>query len=520
MCSSDKSNQKITIAEFNKMALYFPIYLALEIGSYNEHGLDVDFIATGGDDKTYSALLNNSAQIGIADPLFAMFEGEVNPEGYGEIIGSFVSGIPLVAITFDSNIQIDKIEDFSQYTLGTFPQYSTIHTIISKLLKDQELKAYEPSDIISQFKNNEFKIAIVPIEYAFNVESLDARIVYDFRDLSKEYLFSGFTVASNLSQTNKENSFAFLSSVKVAMKYLSHHPSESLSIFKKIFPEIRDAEKVLNEYKKHWEKSLKVDRRGYLEAHKTWKEVYPGILKNHDLSFYRSSTKIDSILDTLNSRNMRKEYPFLEHELRKVIQQAQDGQKSLKLFGFWGAGGKSNIDSSDVKTIEHISQYKNNLDSTYSLGSDFKFILADMHGINNGYNVDNVNSYLKEVKELLDQKGIKTIYLSELWDKWDFSFEKVKDAVDSKPKDWWKSISIARQLEHKSNNNFTGDDVILGAQKYYVLRELEKPLLEKEFDDYIFFVYGDSVSQQILPTKPTLYLFTEKKGYSVLPWFK
>lgn len=512
-------NHRIVLAEFDKLALYFPVYLASKKKIFDTHGLEVDFIATGGDDKTYATLLNNSAQIGISDPLFAMFEGEANPNGHGEIIGELVSGLPVVAVAINPNIKIDSIEDFSKYKIGTFQKYSTTNTVVSHILKNQEIQSFDSKELPQKLVDRDIDIAVVLLEQGIDIVSLGGKIVFDFRNIYPQYLFSGFTIASTILKAHKQKMHEFLASVKEAIKYITHNKEESIYIFKELFPEIRNHSEILDWYKKRWVKSLKVAREDYLKSHHVWKSVYPTILKNHDVPFYRSTTPTDTILDKINDSNSRREYPFLENKLREMIDKGLQEKTPLKLFGFWGAGPKNKIDEHDIKTIEHLQKYITGLSKVYTHGVEVNFILADMHGQNNGYEKNIINSYLKLVSEKLDSVGFKYTYLSSLWEKWGVNFKQIDTTLKNKKRDWWESISIGGELEHRSENNFLGNDKKLGAQKYYVLREIEKTYLEKEYSDGVFFVYGDSIAQQIYPTLPTLYLFTEKKYSSICPWF-
>jgi len=512
-------NHRLVVAEFDKLALYFPVYLAAKKKYFNIHGIEVDFIATGGDDKTYATLLNNSGQIGISDPLFAMFEGEINPNGHGEIIGELVSGLSLVAVTINPNIKINKMEDFSNYKIGVFQKYSTTNTIISYILKNQEVKDFYFNELPGKLIGREIDIAVVLLEQAIDMVSLGAKIIFDFRKIYPQYLFSGFTIASTISKEHKQKIFSFLSAVKESIKYIHYNEKEAIGIFKELFPEIKNHAEILIEYKKQWVKSLKVSKKDYLRSHNTWKTVYPTILKNCDISFYRSVTLIDLIIDKINDSNIRREYPFLEDKLREVVDKNLVKKTPIKFFGFWGVGSKNNIDKHDIKTIEHLHRYVKNLQKIYPYGIEVTFILADMHGQNNGYPKQVIDFYLQAISMKLDQVGFKYVRLSSLWAKWGIDIDQIKLILKDKKRGWWESISIYRELEKKSENNFVGIDKKLGAQRYYVLRKLEKFYLEKEYFDSIFFVYGDSINQQIYPTVPTLYLFTEKKYFSSCPWF-
>ena len=84
-CHTNKSElETIKVAQFGDVFIYIPLYLANTKGFFKEEGLKVDLINTGGDDKTYAAVIGGSALFGIADPTFvaiAKEQGIVFPFG-------------------------------------------------------------------------------------------------------------------------------------------------------------------------------------------------------------------------------------------------------------------------------------------------------------------------------------------------------------------------------------------------------------------------------------------------------
>jgi NitT/TauT family transport system substrate-binding protein len=62
--------QKITIAQAGDFFLYAPLYVASDAGLFSKNGLEVRLISTGGDEKTWAAVISGDAQFGVADPTF------------------------------------------------------------------------------------------------------------------------------------------------------------------------------------------------------------------------------------------------------------------------------------------------------------------------------------------------------------------------------------------------------------------------------------------------------------------
>ena len=131
----------------------WPIFPGLFCGGkgiFNLHNLDVDFISTGGDDKTYSSLVNNSGTYWfIRIRCSLVFE---NKEGVkGEIIGELVNSSLSMAVTINPNIKISGLKDFAKYKIGTFQKYSTTHTTIKSILpRETEIMPLEFNQLLNK----------------------------------------------------------------------------------------------------------------------------------------------------------------------------------------------------------------------------------------------------------------------------------------------------------------------------------------------------------------------------------
>jgi hypothetical protein len=302
------------------------------------------------------------------------------------------------------------------------------------------------------------------------------------------------------------------------VRYIGKNKAEAFEEFSKLFPELKEKERVFNTYLDFWSTTIKVDKEGYKNACDIWKQNYPELLKEY-VPYFKKASLADPVIEKINAREYRRDFPFLEDVLEKNIIEAIEVKKPLRLVGFWGGGKKSAPDEHDEKTINYFKGYIESICSTLAFGVEVTWILSDTHAKNNGYQEENYTKYLEEIKSKLEANGFQAIYLSKLWEKWNLTAQAIQEELDRQPADWWNKVSIAVGLEKQAQKRFVGKDFKLGAQKYYIMRKLEKPLLEAEFADCIFFSFNDGQTQSLLPTLPSVYIYSEERGVSDTPWF-
>ncbi len=513
--SSDK--QRLLVGEFDRLAIYFPVYFASQKGIFDLHNLDIDFIATGGDDKTYASLVNNSAHIGLSDPMFAMFE---NKEGVkGEIIGELVENIPGIAITLNPNVHIDAITDFKKYKVGTFEIYSTMHGIAKYILPEEtKIFDFEHKMLLEKLADRSIDIAIVLPEQAFELEALGGKVVYEFNSEFQKFLFSGFTISNILEEKYRTHLKSFIVAVRESVQYIRKNKAEALNEFTGLFPELKESEKIFKYYLDLWSTTGRVEKNDYKNACDVWKKNYPELLKEYT-PYFRKASIADPVIEKINSREYRRDFPFLEDVLEENIIKSLENRQPLNLIGFWGAGEKDALDEHDENTIKYFKSYIENIDGVLDPGINVTWILSDAHAKNNGYQEKNYKKYLEQIKNKLEENNFQTVYLSDLWKKWGLNYQVIQDSLSGQQQNWWSKISIASQLERQAQKRFNGEDSVIGAQKYYMMRKLEKPFLQQEFKDCVFFNFTDGQAQSLLPTLPSVYLYTEDRGVSDTPWF-
>ena len=74
----------------------------------------------------------------------------------------------------------------------------------------------------------------------------------------------------------------------------------------------------INKYLEFWSTTIKVESNGYKNAYKVWNKNHPELLKQYYPYFKRFSAA-DFIINKINSRNFRRDYPFLEDKMEETI---------------------------------------------------------------------------------------------------------------------------------------------------------------------------------------------------------
>lgn len=230
-CDSDSNKQKITVAQYGDVFIYLPVYLAQEKGFFQEQGLDVNIINTGGDDKTYAAVIGGSAQFGIADPTFAAIAAEKG--GKGRVVASIVNGVPFWGITFNNNIKtIHSPQELKNISIATFPSPSTAYALQYQMFKqaglEPKIKQATIGTLIPMLKTGKADIAL---ELEPNVSTAvkdGAHIAFSMADQYGEFAFTGVTVNESLIQENPALIQKFVNAITKALQYAHDHPAEAI----------------------------------------------------------------------------------------------------------------------------------------------------------------------------------------------------------------------------------------------------------------------------------------------------
>jgi hypothetical protein len=227
---------------------------------------------------------------------------------------------------------------------------------------------------------------------------------------------------------------------------------------------------------------------------------------------------IEKIYSILTKRRYNRGEPHLKTQLENAIEYFVENNQPIKLVGFWGTGPKEKYNWADMSSCEFLSKLNNEVKEVHPNGIEFTFIFATLHGVHNGYNKKSIFSYTKTIENIFERFGFKHVYLDDLWKKYSISFEKINEIYNAKSKDWWNEIEHREIIENNAESRNIELPPQVAAQKYFIMRDLEKEMLKKEFSGYIFHAFSDPKLKNVLPDMPALYFYA-REGWSDTPWF-
>lgn len=498
---------KFVIAEFDKLPLYFPLYLGVRKSFFQNYGLsDIKFINTHSDLYNYLNLVSHRASVGLADPIFSIAKDKI-PKG--EIVAVLVKKMPVVVAGLPGK-SIKNIKDLVNYRIATFPKFTTCNTIARFLLGDKiQLIEIPHKKIIKSLINRE-------VDFAFILpEQLVPPLVqvFSLSHLFPHYLFTG------LVQVQFSNNIEQLTVLKLGLrdtlKYLRSNKEESFKLFCNEFPGLQNAREIFNTYFVCWSEDGILKLEEWNNAFKVWDNVYKNIFKKQDKNVLLPKPE-EKIINTLTTKKYCRDYPYNIPRIIDLIKKALSKKQKINLIGFWGASNKTTFGDSERKLIEQLLKLRKEL-KPYCNGFSITFLLSDMHAILNGYDAKKVNLYLSLVKKELSKKNIDTLFLSDLWKKWGITKDKI---VKTANKTEILSNHIYKRLVQQSQKHFSAGDKTEGVKIYYAMRKIENSFIEVKFMNSILFSYTDSKSSEFLPDLPTLFFYTTKRDENNLPWFQ
>jgi NitT/TauT family transport system substrate-binding protein len=237
--------EKITIAQFGHVFLYLPLYVAKDKGFFEQGGLDVTLVSTGGDEKTFAAVAGGSAQFGVADPTFVAIARE-RGQG-GKVVASVVNGATFWGITYNDDIQPTTTpEGLAGLKIATYTAPSTNYTIMKKLLQnegtpvDAEIVQGAFGSLIAMLKAGQADIAM-ELEPVTSIAVADgAHVVYSMVNAFGDFAFTGLTTTDQYIVDHPETVQATVTALNKAMRFIYSDFEGALQVAIQEFPDVEE----------------------------------------------------------------------------------------------------------------------------------------------------------------------------------------------------------------------------------------------------------------------------------------
>lgn len=236
--------QPVTIAQFGHMFLYLPLYVAQVNGYFTNEGLDVKIISTGGDEKTFAAVVSDNAQFGVADPTFSAIAKERGNGGW--VVASLVNGVPFWGIAFRDDIKpVNDAKSFKGLRIACYAAPSTSYTVTKKLLlnngKPVDAKIVQGSptgSIVAMLRANQADIALELEPAASIAVNQGAHIVCSLQKQFGDFAITGLTVTERFRANNRQTVQAVVNALARAMQFIHKDFDGTVRIAKMEFPEV------------------------------------------------------------------------------------------------------------------------------------------------------------------------------------------------------------------------------------------------------------------------------------------
>jgi NitT/TauT family transport system substrate-binding protein len=233
--------EKVRVAQFGEVFLYLPLYIAEGKGFFEANGLTVDVISTGGDDKTFAAVLSGDVQFGIADPTFvAIARGKGQP---GKVVASVVNGVPFWGVT--KNPKVPEISDpklLNGFTVATFPAPSTAFTLQEQMFRkaglQPKIRQAAFGALLPMLDTGDADIALELEPNVSIAVQNGARVVYSMTNLYGDFAITGVTTSEQIAATKPDMVQRFVNAISAAEEFAHSHPEETIEFAIRRFPKM------------------------------------------------------------------------------------------------------------------------------------------------------------------------------------------------------------------------------------------------------------------------------------------
>ena len=246
--TNDNSLTKVTVSEVTHSVFYAPQYAAIELGFFEEEGIELELINSQGADKVMTAVLSNQVDIGFAGPEAAIYVYNEGKSDYTQVFaqvtqkdGSFL-------------VSREAIEDFKWIDLkdkhilpgrkGGVP-YMTLQYVIEQngldintdLNFDNSI-SYDTMNSAFAAGTGDFVTIFEPTATVFENEG-KGYIVASVGEAAGEIPYTAYFANKSFIENNSELIQKFVNAIYKGQQWVeTHSASEIAEVLAPSFPEV------------------------------------------------------------------------------------------------------------------------------------------------------------------------------------------------------------------------------------------------------------------------------------------
>jgi AbrB family looped-hinge helix DNA binding protein len=246
----------VRIVEAFHSLLYLPLYIAHDVGFFDDEGLTVEITAAGGGTEAWSVVESGLADYSVHDPVFTMRAREQGIED-AVVVGTLCNGQAILALGRDESIEATKdprtfiTETIVGRTICTQPQPDSQWALLRFLrfiYEADPAQAHrvlqvpigtEPEPVLAG--KADLCLAFPP--QADIAVSAGLREIFDFSRFFGPYLLSALATRRGVVQADPERHEAVVTALEKACQYAHTFPDEAVRVAQREFPDL-DAEAV------------------------------------------------------------------------------------------------------------------------------------------------------------------------------------------------------------------------------------------------------------------------------------
>lgn len=235
--TSGENLTKLTVSEVTHSVFYAPQYLAINLGFFEEEGLDVELINSAGADKVMTAVLSNDVQIGFAGPEASIYIYNEGSKDFAQVFAQVTKRDGSFLISRESG-------DFKWENLkgkhilpgrkGGVP-YMTLQYVLNKHGLNTETDLNFDNSIsfdamASAFVSGtgDYVTVFEPIATSFEIEN-KGYIVASVGEAADEIPYTAYFAKKSYIENNQDTIQKFVNAIYKGQTWVATHNSEEIA---------------------------------------------------------------------------------------------------------------------------------------------------------------------------------------------------------------------------------------------------------------------------------------------------